>query len=454
MLNINKNKRGSGIFINPVSKPYGHDGLELVAGIDAGSTQTRVAIADHRDAAQLLQSMPTIEAYAQLRDQTFVIPSTYASVQDEREIIPHSDNLEDNFDSRIIRIRSAATKPLVGSERIVRGRKITDSAGLVARYLDSSSNKMDNPIFYLNVLDGLGYAIMQKYNGAVPGKVRVHLVLSVRPKELNAHCQGRMNDNLVGEFVFRWQSLTINIEIVDAIYTTEPEAQITGTSAIMDIAAELNDDERSKELSNKFAESESYIHIEGGGSSIGVEVIKDGNIVSACSSTFQLGGNYLTKIIMDRLRETKGRVVSEESVKAAIASCLLKNGREREDISEVIAACKNQVGLDIVERLRHEVIDRVHDLSLLDMDFITLGGRLFKTDAAGTSVGHYISEYIAQLSPNTEVIILEDNYIPQGNLVLGINEHELEKPEGMLVSNPTVVLGASTYDQVAEGDED
>ena len=451
MLSINKNKRGSGIIIDPISESYGHDGLELVAGIDAGSTQTRVALADHRDAAQLMQGLPTLEAYARLRDQVYVIPSTYAVVYDEREIRPNSDNLEDNFDSRIIRIRSAATKPLVGSERIVRGRKITDSSGLVARYLDSSSNKMDNPIFYLNVLDGLGYAIMQKYNGAIPEKVRVHLVLSVRPKELNAHCQERMNTNLVGEFVFRWQNLTINIEIVDATYTTEPEAQITGTSAIMDLAAELNGDDRSMELSKKFAESDSYIHIEGGGSSIGVEVIKNGNIVSACSSTFQLGGNYLIKILTDRLRESKGRIVSEESVKAAIASCLLKNGREREDISEVVASCKNQVGLDIVERVRHDVIDRDHDLAMTDMDFITLGGRLFRTDMAGTSVGHYIAEYISQMSPNTEVIILEDNYIPQGNLVLGLNEHELDAPSyAHVTTNNTAVLNASIYEEEQE----
>ena len=427
MLKIDKNKRGSGVIINPTTKEYGKY-LDLIVGIDAGSTQTRVCLVDANDAEMLMSETPVLEMYTFLERKVYIIPSTYAVVGDEREIKPCSDNLEDNYDSRIIRVRSRAVKPLLGSERIVRGQKTKDSAGLVSRYLDSSSNKMDNTIFYTNVLDGIGYAILQKYNGKIPTNVRIHLVLSVRPKELNTICQSKMNDNLMGEFIFRWKDVSIRMEIADATYTTEPEAQITGTSAIMDMAAEMCNDDAAAHLSEKFAESDSYIHIEGGGSSIGVEVVKNGNIVDACSSTFQLGGNYLTRVIMDRLRDTKGRVVSEESVRNAIQTCLLKNGKEREDISAVVSSCKNTVAYDILERLRHEVIDVTSDLSLMDMDFVTLGGRLFSTDDSGASIGLYFEEYLHQLSPNTEVIILRDNFIPQGNVIIGLNQFELDRP--------------------------
>lgn len=444
MLTIDKNKRGSGIIIE--EKQAGDlNPIELVAGVDAGSTQTRVCLADRKDAKLLMQENVTPEVYLKLRDEVYTIPSTFAVVGDEREIKPNSDNIEDNYDSHIIRVRTSAVKPLVGSDRILRGQKIKDTMGLPLRYLDSSTNKMDNSIFYLNVLDGIGYALLQKYNGNVPQNVKIHLVVSVRPKELNSICQSKMNENFIGEFVFRWKSVNINISIVSADYTTEPEAQITGTSAIADLAAIVEDSAEARDLSQKLGNSDSYIHIEGGGSSIGVEVVKNGNIVDAASSTFQLGGNYLTRVVMDRLREVKGRTVSEESVREAIVTCLLRNGREREDISEIIAAAKNQVGLDIIERLRHDVIDVSTDLSLLDMDFITLGGRLFNEDGAGTSIGTYFAEYLRQISPNTEVIVLRDNRIPQGNLVIGINEYELGEtavataPATKTVSEPVVM---------------
>lgn len=424
MLKIDKNKNGSGIIINSTMRDN-RDPLELVVGVDAGSTQTRVCVADASDAAVLLGEHMTSEVYQAVKDGVFIIPSTYAVVNDEREIAPNSDNLEDNYDSHIIRVKSKAVHPLVGSDRVVRGQKIADSAGLVSRYLDSSTNKMDNPIFYINVLDGIGYAVLQKYNGKIPSSIKVHLVISVRPKELNQVCQAKMNENFIGEFIFQWKTANIAINIVDTMYTTEPEAQITGTSVVMDLAAATCDSSAARDLSEKFANSDSYIHIEGGGSSIGVEVVKNGNIVDACSSTFQLGGNYLIKVIIDRLRATKGRIASEESVRNALQTCLLRNGREREDIALVVSDCKNQVGLDIFERLRHDVIDITPDLSLLDMDFITLGGRLFKEDDSGVSIGQYFAEYLKQISPNTEVIILKDNYIPQGNLVIGLNEYDL-----------------------------
>lgn len=425
MFKLDKNKNGSGVFINPTQSNGGQT-LELVVGVDAGSTQTRVCVADAGDAKVLLGENISPDIYQSFKDQVFIIPSIYAVVNDERDIAPKSANLEDNYDSHIIRLNSGAEKPLVGSDRIVRGQKIADSAGLVSRYFDSSTNKMDNPIFYINVLDGIGYAILQKYSGNIPSQVKIHLVISVRPKELNQICQKKMNDNFIGEYVFQWQGVKIDMHISDTLYTTEPEAQITGTSIIMDLAAATCDSEAARDLSDKFNNSDSYIHIEGGGSSIGVEVVKNGNIVEACSSTFQLGGNYLIKVIIDRLRVIKGRTVSEESVRSALQTCLLKNGREREDIATVISECKNQVGLDIFERLRHDVIDITPDLSLLDMDFITLGGRLFKEDDSGTSIGQYFAEYLKQISPKTEVIILQDNYIPHGNLVIGLNEYTLE----------------------------
>lgn len=427
---IGKNKRATGVVVDPTQSKSTIPS-KLIVGIDAGSTQTRVCIADKHDIEFLSSEEYSRKTLDFLRNETYIIPSTFASVTDEREIKPASASIEDNYDSRIIRVRTSAETPLITSERVVRGKKMRDSAGLVPRFLDSSTNKMDNSIFYLNVLDGIGYAILQKYSGNIPQRADIRLVLSVRPKELNSFCVNKMNSNLIGEYMFRWSNICISLNIIDATYTTEPEAQIMGTQVVMDTIAELEDNPTAAELSRKFSESTSYIHIEGGGSSVGVEVVKDGDIVDACSHTLQLGGNYLNRIVIDRIREEKGRVVSEAAAAEAVKTGLLRNGRARDDVSSIISACKNKVGMNIVESLRHDVIDITPGLVLTDFDFITLGGRLFMRDETGVSVAKYVAEYIAQVSPETEVIVLDDNYIPAGNVVIGIvNSEEAEEVSG------------------------
>lgn len=436
MLRLTKFKKGLPTAVDPSQEDKT---IEVVVGVDAGSTQTRVCMVDPGEAWDFLNGEVTEDTYNALVSNVCVIPSTYAIVGDEREILPNSDALEDNYDSHIICIQNNAVKPLVGSERIVRGQKIKDASGLVTQYLDSSSNKMDNSIFYINILDGIGYTLLQRYNGRIPTNVNIHLIVSVRPKEMTQICKTRMNDNLIGSFVFRWQSAKIQLNIVDAFYSTEPEAQVLGTASVMSVAAEVFHDDSFAQLSEKLDYSDSYMHIEGGGSSLGVEVIKGGKLIDSCSSTFQLGGSYLARVIIDRIREVKGRTVSEEAVNSAISTCLLRNGKEREDITDIIAAAKNALARLILERVRHGVIDQDLELSLSELDFITLGGRLFSEDAAGQSIGDYFAEYLAQVSPNTEVIVLRSNYIPQGNMIMGINEYTDFAKEGD-TTNPSPVF--------------
>ena len=413
-------KKGSGVVISDVQCDRT---VTVVAGVDAGSTETRVCLADYNDMGMFGDNSRVSEALENLL-VTYKIPSTYAIVEDAREIPPVSDSLEDNYDSGVILINNGAEKPLLSKHRVLRGRKIQDATGLVSRYLDSSTNKTDNIIFYMNIIDALGYAIMQKYNGCIPKTVDVNMVLSVRPKELTAICKKKMVDNLVGSFMFIWGpravGLTINIKTLD--FTTEPEAEITGTTTVCDLRSAAGiEPAKNTELADRLSNSECFVHIEGGGSSIGVEVLREGQIIDACSSTFQLGGNYLAQVFIDRIRDTQGRTITKEAANKAIITCLLRDGRGCIDVGEAVAQCKNRVGLDILERLRHEVIDLMSDLTLNDVEFISLGGRLFLPDECGNTIGEYFSEYVHQISPNTEVLILPENLIAQGNLVIGLN---------------------------------
>lgn len=404
--------------------------LNLVVGVDAGSTQTRVALADAKDIALLSNDSRRNLALDFLTDCVYTIPSTYAVVPDNREILPTSERLHDNYDSSIIAVSCGAVKPIVESSRVVRGRKLTDCPGLVSRYMDSSTNKMDNQVFYINVLDGIGYAILQKYSGSIPEAVNISMVLSVRPKERNQVCRKLMDDNFLGEYLFRWCGLTIRMNIVSTDYTTEPEAQITGTQDITYLKADIIGDSASVNLYEKLDEGgTSYIHIEGGGSSIGVEVVSNGDLMSACSATFPLGGNYLSVVLRERIRDEKGYNVSETAVASAVTTCMLKNGRDQVDVSKLVAECKTDVAMEIFENMRHNSLDLARNLTIRDIDFITLGGRLFKPDDCGNSIAHFFKQYVEQLSPHTEVIVLEDNYIPQGNLLIGISSGDFSIEE-------------------------
>lgn len=411
---------GSGVIINPDVTDEQH--VKLVAGIDVGSTETRVCLIDAKDAAYLESEETTAEAVEALC-KVYKIPATFAVVGDEREILPNSPVLEDQYDSHVVRIKCSARNPMIKNDRIVRTQKMSDAGGMVPLYLDSNTSKADNYVFYIDVLDAIGYAVLQKFNGAIPQSVDVNLALSVRPKEHSSVFKERMQENLVGSFQFIWNDVTLGINIVCLELTTEPEAQITGTTAMNQLLAfsETTDEEvreKAQHIVEKIDGVENYIHIEGGGSSIGVEVIRDGAILDMCSAAFPIGGNYLMRALRDRIRTTKGRTPSEQATYEAIVSGLLRNGRATEDISEEVVKAKDRVGRDIFERFRHEVLDVQSSFTLADVEVITLSGRLFGYGECGVSIADSFMQCVHELSPHTEVIVLNDNYIPQGNVLV------------------------------------
>ena len=359
----------------------------LAAGIDAGSTETRVALADYRDVEVFNNTSTADKAYERL-SKTYIIPSTFAVLNDARELLPVSPSLEDNYDSTIILVSNGAEKPMLSKNRILRGRKMQDTPGAVYRYLDSSTNKSDNVIFYTNVVDALGYSILSRYSGCIPKDVRVHLVLSVRPKELSTICRNKMTENLVGTYMFVWGDVKITINIASIDYTTEPEAQVFGLMTVNDLCTQSGIPLENKDKIAALCNSDSFVHIEGGGSSIGVEVLRDGEILASCSSTFELGGNYMSQIFIDRIRETYGRTITRDSANQALITCMLRNGNSRIDVSDIVADVKNTMAQAMVERLRHSVIDISSEITLYDIQYISLSGRLFRPDEGGNTISY------------------------------------------------------------------
>ena len=177
-------------------------------------------------------------------------------------------------------------------------------------------------------------------------------------------------------------------------------------------------------------EPSSYIHIEGGGSSIGVEVVKanadgDMTVMSACSRAFNIGGNFLMRTAKDQIRDILGRTASDESAENALKTGLLKNGRNMDEVIDIIKITKRKVAEAIFEKFTHEVIDVNADLVLSDIDFIAMAGQLFSEGECGVSIVDYFADLIKTVSPNTTVIRLPENYIPQGNALKIIKQFDI-----------------------------
>lgn len=436
-----KTKRKQYEIINEVQGS--RENLKLVAGVDAGSTGTRVALIDADDYNALQADELNKEAIMNF-SHSMTIPSTFAVLDDERELLPKSEALVDNYDSHITLVRCTATEPYIRRVRVIRAQKIKDAAGAVPRFMDSSTPKTKNYVFYVNVIDALGYAILRKYSGDIPKSVDIVLGVSVRPNELGSIYQKILMSNLRGTYTFLWKNIKFDITISAVFATTEPEAQIEGSTSLYELQSMLMEEEaiaendtavleksvKYKELAHMLLEPSSYIHIEGGGSSIGVEVVKanedgDMTVMSACSRAFNIGGNFLMRTAKDQIRETYGRTASDESTEAALKTGLLKNGRNMDDVIGVIKTTKKKVAEAIFEKFTHEVIDVNADLVLSDIDFIAMAGELFSEGECGVSIVDYFAELVKTVSPNTIVIRLPENFIPQGNALRILTQHDI-----------------------------
>ena len=441
---ILKERKETGVIIDTTK---GEQTVTLVAGIDAGSTETRVSLVNQSDFEELLN--PTsAEKTLEVIDSMYVIPSTFAVLEDNREVLPKSVNLNDNYDSTISSVSIEAEKPYIQKHRIIRGQKIKDAVGSVERFLDSSTPKTSNQIFYISVLDSIGYGILQKYSGNIPNSVDLYLCLSVRPNELGVKFKKELMDNLKGTFHFTWNnnkenkiSLEINILLINL--TTEPEAQIEGSTAMYDLIVDalsnketpLTPEEHAQlqeatNVSEILYEAVPHLHMEGGGSSIGTEYVQIDDqgspvLMSACSRTFNIGGNYVMRTLKDKLREYKGRLVSDSTAYTALVTGYIKNGRQQDDVLDYVKEVKETIARIIFEKLMHEVIDVNSDIVLTEVGYISMSGRLFSKGENGISIADYFSNLIHEVSPNTTVIRLPRNFIPQGNALRLLNTYEV-----------------------------
>lgn len=411
----------------------------LIVGVDGGSTQTRVSF------MRLPNELSSLE-------EVYVIPSALSILTDGSDLKSKGELLYNNLESNII---NKALNPhnIFDKVRVIRGTKLLDYGQTVSR-INSSFQKVDTPAFYINIIDAIGYGIImdcEKRGVAVAGSYDVSLACSLPPDDAkskkNSESFLRYIKNL---FIWNYEGKDININIVNCKITTEPEA--SGKCAFTLLEEVI---------------PENALVIDGGGRSIGSEILVNGESFNKTSVAYLYGGTQLSQSLAEECISCYGGAApSEESLKEALKTGILRKGRSSLDISELIKKCKDSLATTLYSDVVTKVFDSQRDVSLEDIETIVFSGRLFNSGEYDYSLKEQFLTLFRKRNAEVEVITLEEAYlIPIGNAIIAYLEFGkvLELNEGKVPELPyeeedeeleeEVMMGEISEKEVAIDDE-
>lgn len=363
--------------------------VKMLVGVDGGSTQTRVMIVDDADD-------PDMEQY--------IIPSVSSFVPSDIEIRPQGDSLYNRMDSYLINGKTK-TQTIFTKKRVIRGTKKTDFNGSEER-ISSSAQKIASDVFYINVIDAIGYALCQKFTTNIPKHVKLILGIALPPDDRASSSNiNRFRNEMNG--IYTWKhtdsGVEINIEIEECHIMTEPEAFIKAYYISMD-----------QDI------PEITLHINGGGRSIGIELLENGVPIDSVSRTLAYGG---AKLIDDLgvlyAKEKGGRAPQTKTLQRAIKTGFMRNGKGFEDVSDLVSVVKKEFAGRIFKDVIKYVFDTQSEITLRDVGEISVSGRIFDEGECAISVAKYLQEEFYQASPQTEFFTISENFIPLG-LIYGV----------------------------------
>lgn len=364
----------------------------LLVGVDGGSTQTRVLIIDNLDE-------PDTELYT--------IPSTSSFVVKDLEIRNQGENLYDVMDSYITNLASSA-ELIFTKERVIRGNKKVDFNGTEER-ISSTNQKISSKPFYINIIDAIGYAIVQKYT-EIPKEVDVILGVALPPDDRASQVNIDKFNSIINNS-FKWANTELGVEItinvIENIVRTEPEAFI--------MAYHITQEEEIPEVE---------LHINAGGRSIGIELLENGRAIDSVSKTLAYGGAPMLEDLGNLISKSEGgRKPSNKALTEAIKTGLLKVGNTTKDITDYIKTIKKQYADRIYNDVIKEVFDVQREITLNDVNIISISGGTFSEGECGISVAEYLEEDFKRAAPDTDFVYIEYNYIPLGLAFNLFNEY-------------------------------
>lgn len=371
----------------------------VVVGIDGGSTQTRVLLVDDS-----FDNEVTTEDY-------YVIPSDYAKLDNERVINPKTDKLYGLLDSFIVD-KNNKVDSKIGRVRVVRGTKLKDS-NVNPIKLTSTDQKIEEPIFYTNIVDSIGYALIQKYGKEVPTKVNVIAGIALPPDD-NKLPQNRdkFKKNLLGgyEWTHRESGVKVDINILGAETMTEPEAFIEGYYTIT-----------GEEI------PERQIVINTGGRSIGIELLENGTLIDAASVTLAYGGNQFANEVGSRIIEsennTQSRLLPLDKLKEIVVTGQMQQGKNSISVTDEIAEASKSFAETIFNDIRINVIDTLRDVDYNSISEVIVCGGLVRRGDYDISITDYLCAMFKDKCEFTDFTVVEENYIPVGLMIEPLNSN-------------------------------
>lgn len=365
------------------------DEMNVIIGLDGGSTQTRCCIlsAEHQD------------GYKQ-----YVIPSVCAQLKTGKEIKAVNDTLYANLDSEIVCLDTATTKPdkklYFKSERLIRGTKLFNE-GLPPTFIETGLSKVHTDLFYMNIVDAIGYTVLQSHSGAIPKKVNVRLGVALPNDDMTPPRLAHLKSHLCGSYQWTLDDkvkIIITISSVDAI--TEPEAFIKAYA-----------------IETGLQTPEYQMHIEVGGRSSGVEILRRGIPIDSASKPFDFCGTYLTNKIITDCQHSIDKKFTTDQVRRALRTGYVKQGRNSIDITAEIKRAKDAMASELFKAIMRDCISSSTAFTFEDIEMISYSGRTFNTGEYDYSLDVKLTELFEERNPgNIDFVRIEENYIPLGLL--------------------------------------
>ena len=368
----------------------------IIVGVDGGSTQTRVSF------MRLTDELGSLE-------EVYVIPSALSILYDGVDLKEKSTKLYDNLETTIID-KALSPYNVFDKVRVIRGTKLVDYGQTVSR-INSSVQKVDTPAFYINIIDSIGYGLVMdcaKRGMELAGTYNVSIACSLPPDDVKSvKNQETFLKYIKNLFIWNYKGQEVNINIVNCYITTEPEA--SGRCAFT--------------LSGEEIPGKSFV-VDGGGRSIGSEILIDGKVFDKTSIAYRYGGTQLIQdLAQECISEFGGTSPSEESLKEALRTGLLRKGRSSLDISELIRKCKDRFARTLFADIITQVFDSQRNVALEDIETIVFSGRLFNSGDYDYSIKDEFLKLFKEKNPEVEVISIEDSYlIPIGNAIIAYLE--------------------------------
>ena len=260
------------------------------------------------------------------------------------------------------------------------------------------------------MIDSICYGIVLKYSNKLPRQVDAYLCASLRPDDLEDETQRQLFiKRLIGSYIWRNDELDVTLElnIKGVETTTESEAQIKG----------------------HYTHSKSQIPycamlIEGGGSSLGVSIIKDGALLKFCEKTFSYGGTKLCSILDGEYRKKHGgSPLSQENLEYMLSTGVRRMGKTTIDAIEPVKTAKDSLAHSIIKDIKEKIIDVQDAVRLEDIETVLFGGGLFRSghfESNGYSLAIPCAKELKAINPGLEFTTITRNQIPYYNLLTAL----------------------------------